>query len=179
MATNQLQANSKLRHLSTFTSSGTFTPPPGCNLVYVAIQGSSGGGSAGASYRYTSSGTSGQNGIWGAGYVQVAPGVACSVVVGAAGGRSAASNNAAGGNGGTSTFDNAITVVGGRGGNSNPGASFSSQSSLPTVNPGASTLTRVTSAASSSSNVTTGGSGAYGPAQGGIGQQATIYIYAY
>jgi len=180
MATNQLQSNSKLRHLATFTSSGTFTPPAGCNLVYVAIQGSSGGGAAGGPERYGQyTGTSGQNGIWGAGYVQVAPGVGCSVVVGAAGPRSGTSTNAAGGNGGTSSFDNAITVVGGRGGNNNPGASLSAQTSLPTVNPGASTLTRASSATTSSSNVTTGGSGGYGNAQGGIGTQATIYIYAY
>jgi hypothetical protein len=181
MATNQLQTNSKLRHISTFISSGTFTPPPNCNIVYVAIQGSSGGGATGGNTRYGSyQGPQGGNGVWYAGYVQVAPGVACSVVVGAAGpGSGSYSSNAAGGNGGTSSFDGAIIVIGGNGGNNSPSASGSGQTSLPTLNPGSSTLIRVTSTSSSYSNVTIGGSGGGGNNPGSQGQQAKIYIFAY
>lgn len=151
---------SKLRHLQSFVSSGVFYPPAGTTVVYVAVLGATGG--VGSSGRY--SGGAGGAGPSSGGYVQVNPQAPHVVSIGAGG-------IAPGGSGGTTSFDGAITITGGAGGNSsnespwgsngNTGASgsVSSTTSLPELNPGASTVVRVTGTGSGSTRNTSSISG--------------------
>ena len=146
MAITQQVVPSKLRHLQSFVSSGSFYPPAGTTVVYVAVLGATGGGGAAGRYSPGNAGA----GKSGGGYVQVNPQAPHLVSIGAGG-----STNATGG---TTSFDGAITAIGSTGGNtgSNSGpwgsngtngsaGSISSTTSLPALNPGASTVVRVSS----------------------------------
>ena len=150
---------SKLRHLQSFVSSGVFYPPAGTTVVYVAVLGASGG--AGSSGRY-GAGTGGGNISYGA-YVQVNPQAPHTVTIGAGGTRAAGTSGAAGGASGLTSFDGAITANAanagntgdntspwGSGGSSGNAGTLSAQTSLPSLNPGGSTVVRVTGGSSGS-----------------------------
>jgi len=96
--------------ITTFTSTGTFTAPTGCNRILVKVSGG-GGGSAG----HFESGGSG-------GYVEklISPfpaGTTAAVTIGGGGG--GVGYYAAGGQGGTSSFGSYCSATGGYGANAN------------------------------------------------------------
>jgi hypothetical protein len=168
MAVTQQVQPSKLRHLQSFVSSGTFTPSFGTTAVYVAVLGATGGAGTGGRYAAGNTGSGPSAG----GFVQVNPGVPHVVVIGA--GTAAAATQA-----GTTSFDGAITVTGAFSGNSsfnagnsgflgNTGAAgvASGVTTLPALNPGAGTVVRV-------SSYTTGGN-ITANSQSGI-----VHVYGY
>jgi hypothetical protein len=125
-----------VRHVATYTGSGTFVTPAGRTLAFVALHGASGGGggSAGTRYggRYGLGGVGGQARISGA-FVQVVPGGSHSVTVGAAGTAGFGTttvNQAAqnGGAGGSTIFDSVFTQPGGSGGQGAYGDRYSATS---------------------------------------------------
>jgi len=202
MAVTQQNVPAKLRHIQTFTSSGTFYPPAGTTTVFVSIHGASGGGGGGTA-RYGNSGPNGGAGgvgvISGA-YVQVNPQAPHSVTIGSGGGGGnqnafGAPNRAyanAGGTGGTTAFDGAIFNFGGSGGNAgnpdngqsgNTGSSGSSnaQTSLTTLAPSNNALPRVSGVVNSGTTIAGGnrGTGNYGGQSGSGGSNAIIHIYGY
>ena len=115
-----------LRHILTANSSTTWTAPAGVTVAFISVHSSSGGAGGGGSSRYNSpGGNSGTGGIAGA-FVQVTPGLAHSITIGAggAGGPGGQGNGGgAGSTGGTTNFDNAFTVPGGAGGGGGTGPS--------------------------------------------------------
>jgi hypothetical protein len=190
---------SPLRHVATFNSSGNWTAPAGTNVAFISIKSASGGGGGGGG-RYNSSdsgnGKSGGAGIVSGAYVQVTPGSSHSVTVGAAGSAGSASSNVnpggAGGSGGSTIFDSAFTVTGGGGGGQGqahtplPAGAQSVSSgttSLTSLPPSASTLTRVGTISNQNTGATTAGTGGnytnrYSPKNAGnAGQAATLEIY--
>jgi hypothetical protein len=150
---------SKLRHLQSFVSSGVFYPPAGTTTVYVAVLGATAG--AGISGRY-GGGTGGGNISYGA-YVQVNPQAPHTVTIGAGGTKASGNAGSAGNASGLTSFDGAITANAANAGNTgdntsnwgNSGTSGSAgtltaQTSLPSLNPGGSTVVRVSGGASGS-----------------------------
>jgi hypothetical protein len=133
MAIN-INPGSPVRHVQTFTSSGNFTPPAGTNVAFVSIHSSTGGsGSPGGGGHNISSvgGSSGTGNVAGA-FVEVIPGVAHAIAIGAAGAGATAAppgmsryvqrQGSSGGNGGTTTFDGtALVVPGSQGGTGGQG----------------------------------------------------------
>ena len=179
MAIN-INPGSPLRHVASFTSSGTYKVPEGTTIVFASVRGSSGGGGQGAgdTNRYGGqAGRAGGAGVITSGFVQVTPGRDHTVTIGAGGGNSAT--------GGTSTFDGGITVTGGAGGSqASVGAtgSGSAITSLTTVPPSATSLSRVFGNTTQSTGGTTGGAGGgttpWGAGAGGAGgQSGSIEIY--
>jgi len=127
MAIN-INPGSPVRHVSTFTASGNFTPPPGINVAFISVHSSTGGGGGGGSGGSLSSGTGGTSGdgkVSGA-FVEVIPGVAHAIAIGAGGAGGAAPTpgsryvaytGGTGATGGTTTFDGtALAVPGSSGG---------------------------------------------------------------
>lgn len=178
MATSSVAIPSKLRHIQSFYSSGTFYVPQNVNSVYVAVYGGSAGGYGGyrsGSNRYGYSYGSGPNGGTGpiaGGFVNVVSGAALPVVVGGAG--SGGSSNY-GSSGGTSSFDSAITCYGG---NANGTAgTYAAVTTLPSQNPGAATLTRVSGVTSVGSQA--GGTASSYPTVGGAGTAGSVHIFGY
>ena len=168
MAIDQQRVPSKLRHLQSFVSSGSFYPPAGTTVVYVAVLGSTGGAGTGGRYAGGSAGAGKSAG----GYVQVNPQSPHIVSIGAGG-------SGSGSVGGTTSFDGAITAIGSTGGNAgnqggywgqsgNTGAagSISAVTTLPGVNPGAGTVARVASYATGSD-------------VSGNGVSGIVHIYGY
>ena len=122
MAIN-INPGTPLRHVATFNSSTNWVAPAGCTLAFVALHGASGGAGGSAPTRYGNSVSSGKGGdarISGA-FVQVTPGSAHVITIGAAGtggaGRNTSGQSQAGGAGGSTNFDNAFIQTGGAGGN--------------------------------------------------------------
>jgi hypothetical protein len=199
MASNQIAGVGSARHVQTFTSTGTFTPPLGVNQVYVSIEGATGGcGGIGAhSTRYGNvPGGAGGNGGAGAivgAWVQVLPGVAYTVTIGAGGstggdGRLNVGTGGQGSTGGTTGFDGVLTVSGGTGGyGSGPysgngsagstGALAYARTSLTTLSPSSSATPRVGTVTTSGSTVP-GPVGAASFGQPG-GTSGTVHIYLY
>lgn len=144
MAIN-INPGSPLRHVSSFTSSGTWTAPLGATRAFVSVHGATGGQSGGRRYNYA--GASGIAPVSG-GWVQITPGAGHGVTIGAAGSGGANGPSATGGSsGGTTTFDGAITITGSQGGqvgSDGANGSSSATTSLTTINPGGSTIVRVT-----------------------------------
>jgi len=166
MAITQQVVPSKLRHLQSFVSSGSFYPPLGTTVVYVAVLGATGSAGAGGRYAGGSAGAGKSAG----GYVQVNPQAPHVVSIGAGG---------SSGTGGTTSFDGAITAIGsnagnagqqggywGQAGNAGTAGSISGVQSLPALNPGGSTVARVSSF--------TNGSDISGSSVSGI-----VHIYGY
>jgi hypothetical protein len=151
---------SPLRHVTTFTSSGTFRVPDGTTIAFASVHGASGGGGSGANNTQRYGGTFGRAGgagVIASGFVQVTPGRDHVVTIGAGGG--------AGSTGGTSTFDSAITVFGGTGGSQSGAGSTGSSSivtALTTVPPSANTLTRVFGSTTQATGGAAGGAGGAG-----------------
>jgi hypothetical protein len=148
MAINQNPVGG-VAHITTITSTGTFTVPAGVSKVFVSIEGATGGGGGGRSSapRYGNHGDAGFgtggrggpsfiSGTW----VGVAPGQACAVTIGA-GGSASAGGPAVGGTGGTTTFDNTVSVLGSAGGPVGhgqigaPGSASNSNTSLTPIAP--------------------------------------------
>lgn len=177
-----------LAHVATILSSGTWLVPKSTSKVFVSIHGASGGAGGNASGAGNSGGAGGP-GIVASGWVSVAPGGYCQLIIGAGGGggasgtyngRYGAFTAGYGGGAGTTAFDGAIIAYGGGGGNAGGTTAFTggaggatSYTSLTTVNPGASTIPRVT-------NYTTTYTGGFagGVAPGGGGSAGLIHIYA-
>jgi hypothetical protein len=179
MAIN-INPGANLRHVATYTSSGTFKVPEGTSVVFASIRGASGGGGFGQSdtNRYGGqNGRVGGNGLVAGGFVQVTPGRDHTVTIGAAGG--------GGGTGGTSSFDGAITVTGGTGGSQTSAGTAgqaSAVTSLTTLPPNSASSARAAGFITQSTGANAGGSGGgtapWGQgAQPGGGSGATIEIY--
>jgi hypothetical protein len=189
-----------LRHATTVNSTGNWTPPPGTNLAFIAVHGATGGG-GGGSYHARYSGGQPQSGNGGAGliagaWVQVTPGLAHAITIGAGGAGGAGTNNhsgsgSAGAAGGTTIFDNAITVTGTGGGaptnfnNQTPGAtgsagSASGQTSLTALSP-TGAIVRTATIATQTTGGIAGGVGAnssrYTFSAGGAGSSGQVHIY--
>lgn len=163
-----------VRHVATFNSSGNWNAPQGVSLAFVSVHGATGGGGgrSGPGSRY--SGAAGGSSPIAAGWVQVNPGNPHTVTVGAGGvggtNINGDSTGNTGGAGGTSSFDGAITITGGNGGvgaaryNNNNSAgnlgASSATTSLPTVNPSATTTIRVASFTSQQTGAASGGNSA-------------------
>jgi hypothetical protein len=188
MAITQQVVPSKLRHLQSFASSGTFYPPAGTTVVFVSVHGASGGG-AGGNGRYSpNAGGAGGIGKISGGYVQVNPQAPHGVVIGAGGTGSAGGNNDArtGGTGGVTSFDGAIFSNGGAGGNNagygggNAGAAgtTTAQTALTTLSPSNNAVVRVTTFNTSGTNVAGGVTGTSNGA-GASGQNGIVHIYGY
>jgi hypothetical protein len=131
---------SPLRHVATFNSSGTFTPPPGTNLAFVSVVGAGSGGYGSSRYGVNANGFVG--GVAGA-YVQVIGGSPHVVTVGAGGAGSNQSTNnpmIAPGTGGTTSFDGRLTITGAGG---NTGSRYSGGSAINSSATGATTLTTI------------------------------------
>lgn len=173
MAITQQVIPSKLRHLQSFVSSGVFYPPAGTTVVYVAVLGATGGG--GNSGRY-GGGSGGGNISYGA-YVQVNPQAPHTVTIGAGGTRPAGAS-------GLTSFDGAITANAANGGNTGDNTSpwgssgssgnsgtLTAQTSLPSLNPGGSTVVRVSSGSS--------GAAISGPAVNNNGIPGVVHIFGY
>jgi hypothetical protein len=105
----------------TFTSSGTFTAPPGVTLVKARVWGAGGGG--GGTHSIGDAAGGGGGGGYAEGVFTVIPGTGYLATVGVAGtaGASGASPTA-GGSGGTSSFASLESATGGLGGNAANGA---------------------------------------------------------
>ncbi len=182
-----------LRHLATFTSSGTFKIPKGVTEIFVSVQGASGGGSTGFTAFETGSGSNGGVGIITGGWVNVAPEHNYNVIIGAggAGGIFPGGNlrsGGVGGTGGTTSFDNSVLAAGGTGANAgshhspngaSPGASgsASAETSLPTVSPSGA-LARVTGTQNSNTTIA-GGAGSSGSATAGAGASGRVSIFSF
>jgi hypothetical protein len=204
MAIN-INPGSPLRHVATFNATGNWVAPLGTNLAFVSIHGATGGGGT-LGTRYAASegrynGPAGGVGSVSGAYVQVTPGSAHSVTIGAGGlgasvsgggnGRTYTSSNV----GGSTIFDSAFTATssaGGaqgsrysNGGTSAVGTPATGTTSLTAVNPGSSTLTRVGTIASQNTGGRTGGVGGtasgdsrYGTVNaGGVGSTGLVHIY--
>jgi len=200
MAVTQQNVPAKLRHIQTFTSSGTFYPPAGTTVVFVSIHGASGGG-GGARRRYSGNLTGGVGGVGkiSGGYVQVNPQAPHSVVVGGggAGGNFAYTGyytqGYTGATGGTTSFDGAIFNFGGAGGNGagdwigngNAGSAGSSnaQTALTTLTPSNSASPRVSGFSISNTNIAGGNGGTENQNNNGVsgagGTSAIVHIYGY
>jgi len=186
---------SPLRHVATYNSSGTFTPPPGTNLAFVSVVGAGSGGYG--SVRYTA-GASGFGGGIAAAYVQVIGGSPHVITIGAGGSGSIAAGNfpmIAPGTGGTTSFDGRLSITGSGG---NTGARYSAGSivnptatgatTLTTLNPGATTLVSTGNITSQNTGGGTAGSAAGGSTgvtpryqqsntTGGTGGSGAIHVY--
>ena len=184
-----------IRHVASFNSSGTFTPPPGTNLAFVSTVGAGSGGYSAS--RYGTGATGHAGGVAGA-YVQVIGGSPHVVTVGAGGsaGDSTASDNMnAPGRGGTTSFDGRLTITG-AGGNAGSrytgGNAITSAASgittLTTINPGANAListgaitsqTTGGSAAGTGANAAHGTLGRYqtGDKVGNAGTGGVVHVY--
>jgi len=194
MAIN-INPGSPLRHVATFNSSGTFTPPPGTNLAFVSVVGAGSGGYGGV--RYASGATGFTGGIAGA-YVQVVGGSPHVITIGAGGAGGNAGGNQpmiAPGTGGTTSFDGRLTITGSGG---NTGARYSGGSqnnptasgatTLTTINPGANTLVSTGNITSQNTGGGTAGAAAGNPTGntpryqqgnviGGTGGSGAIHVY--
>ena len=176
-----------LRMVGVYTSSGTFIPPAGTTRCFVSILGASGG--QGNQRRYRQAGAGG-SGVLVSGWVQVTAGQSHVVTVGAggvAGAYSGVSPNA-GTAGGQSSFDYTLIANGGAGSLGAQGSSQSAgaagtgtgETTLPTLNPGATTLVRVsdlvtqTTSANAGGYIETGGRYSPGSASGISGK---VYIF--
>ncbi|HVJ54864.1 MAG TPA: hypothetical protein VM689_20560 [Aliidongia sp.] len=99
-------------NIQVFTTSGTFTVPPGITKLWVEGWGGGGGGSGNPA---NTAGSGGSGASYGARLIMVAPGQIIAVIVGAAGnGGAAGANN--GQTGGTSSFGSLLSISGGQGG---------------------------------------------------------------
>ena len=186
MATTQQSIPAKLRHIQTFTSSGTFYPQDGTTKVFVSIHGASGGAGGGHPRYAGARGGSGGTGRICGGFVQVNPRAPHAVTIGA-GGTSAVAVSTGGGTGGTTNFDGAISVPGGSGGGASNGDTTGSagttagaatvQDSLTTLSPYASALPRVNTFNSSGSTIA--GGTANTPTGGNAGASAIVHIYGF
>ena len=192
MAIN-INPGAPLRHVATFNSSGTFTPPTGTNLAFVSVVGSGSGGYGSAPNIAGNTGFTG--GVAGA-YVQVVGGSPHVVTVGAGGAGAGSSGNfLAPGTGGTTSFDGRISITGAGGnagsrysvGNQNF-SSASGATTLTTINPGANTLISTGTITSQTSGGSAGGVGTPGGTRytprytggstsGGSGTGGAIHIY--
>lgn len=101
------------RNLAIFTASGTFNVPSWCTKAYIRGWGGGGGGGGAVS---NSAGSGGQGGGYFEGIVDLTPGDAIAVTVGASGlyGDQAVPRN--GGAGGSTSFGSIVTAAGGAGG---------------------------------------------------------------
>jgi hypothetical protein len=200
MAIN-INPGSPVRHVATFNTSTNWTAPAGCTLAFVSIHGSTGGGRGGVTFGADSNNNTGVGGagIVSGAWVQVTPGSAHVVTIGAGGAGGAANNNqsatpAAGAVGGTTTFDTALSVAGGNGApsatrNSNSVGTVGAASgttSLTSLSPSASALARVaTLAATQNTGAFAGGTqGGFGNSRygsqssaGNAGASGQIHIY--
>jgi hypothetical protein len=180
MATTTQVIPSKLRHLQSFVSSGVFYPPAGTTVVYVSVTGASAGG--GRSSRYAG-GVGGGNISYGA-YVQVNPQAPHTVTVGAGGTASSGASSSQANSGGLTSFDGAITANASTGGSTGDNSSYhggagsagsagtlTAQTSLPALNPGASTVVRVTGGSSGSNVAST--------SLGANGLNGVVHIFGY
>ena len=193
MAIN-INPGTPLRHVSTFTSTGSFVVPAGTTLAFVSIHHATGGGGGaiGGSYpRYNGpSGAGGAGRVSGA-FVEVIPGASSSVTIGAAGSAGTTGN---GGNGGTTIFDGAFSAPGSVGGQAGfsqaryttgaqgtTGAAASAATGTTTLTslpPSASTLTRVKTIAGQATGASAGGASnnsRYGA--GIIGSAGIVHVY--
>lgn len=185
-----------LRQIGKVNSSSNFYIPGGTNVVFVSIHGASGGGGGGSGQEYNfgqyRAGGTGGAGIVSSGWVQVAQGSSVSVVIGAGGtgGAGGNPNGGAGATAGVSSFDGSLIANGGNGGNGGaPGSTgnagnagtASATTTLSTVNPGASTLTKVSGHTSQATGANPGGalgSGGLNTGQSGSsGTTASVNIY--
>ena len=183
--------NIPLRHLATFSSTGTFLVPEGITKLFLSVQGASGGGSSGFNHAENGHGSTGGLGVWGGAWANVAPGQSYPIIIGSGGaGTSGAGNSrvgTAGGSGGTTSFDNTVLAAGGAGANAgshhspggaSPGASGSTsyETSLPTLSPSGA-VARVTGTISSNATTAGGTAGQNSSIQGGAGQSGRVYIF--
>ena len=181
---------SPLRHVATFTSSGTFLAPAGANLAFVSVVGAGSGGSGGG--RYDGGRAGHEGGVAGA-YVQIVGGGNHIVTIGAGGtggDKSSDVRGVAGGTGGTTIFDGRLQFTGT--GQNNPGQSRYASSSavsgassgstaLTTINPGPSTListgTITTQSTGGSAGGNAGPQGQSANSVGGAGSSGRVHIY--
>lgn len=173
-----------LRHVASFNSTGNIVFPAGVNQAFIQINGATGGGGQ------TNPSTGGHGGGGSAGpglvsgsWVQVMPGATYAVTIGAGG--------QASGTGGTTSFDTVVAVSGSPGGpqaasrygSGSPsnahGNVNSTNTSLTTLNPGASTLARVITVTSQTTGGQPGGPGVQGfnaAATAGASGKVDIYV---
>ena len=169
-------STTKLRHLATFKSSGTFTVPEGVTKVWVTVNGASGGGGGYNPPPNISGGAGGSAKIIG-GWINVSPGGTYPVVVGAAGVGSSSNGNA----GGVTYFDGTIVANGGGGGTYGGAAGSagteSAETSLPTLYPTGADA-RITGYTVSNTLVA-GGNQSYGSSvySGGSGSSGVVQIF--
>lgn len=200
MAIN-INPGTPLRHVATITSTGSWTAPVGTTLAFVSIHGATGGGGSGNNrpqrYGQVTSGSAGGVGTISAAYVQVTPGSAHTITIGAGGAGGGSANpdvaSAGGSTGGTTVFDGAFSVTssGGAGGipmtrytfgtTGSASGTGSGTTSLTTVNPGASTLIRTGTITSQTTGGSSGGGGGgagrYTSSAGGTGAAGFVHIY--
>ena len=200
MAIN-INPGTPLRHVATITSTGSWTAPTGTTLAFVSIHGATGGGGSGHArpqrYGQSTTGATGGVGTISGAYVQVTPGSAHTVTIGAGGAGGAAGNpdavSSGGSTGGTTIFDGAFNVTSSGGAGSTPlsrytfGATGSASgtgsgtTSLTTVNPGVSTLIRTGTITSQTTGGSSGGGGGgatrYANSAGSAGVAGFVHIY--
>ena len=194
MAIN-INPGTPLRHVATYTASGNFTTPIGTTVAFVSVHSSTGGGggqTGSGHQRYNGpSGFAGAGRVSGA-FVEVIPGSTVAVTIGAGG--AAGGVGSAGATGGTTNFDGAIFVPGSSGGavgyqngrysfGDRPAAaadavSATGTTSLTTLPPSSTTLTRTKTITGQLTGGAAGGIGSAGNNQaGGVGNSAIVHIY--
>jgi hypothetical protein len=206
MAIN-INPGTPIRHVATYTSSGTFTPPAGVTTAFVSMHSATGGGGGAAGQDNGNGGGQGGLGLVVGSFVEVIPGVACTVTIGAAGalgvsnvGRYNSPRAASGGTGGTTSFDGNFFVtgsVGGQGGVGrdqgntvgDAGAALTSgaatgTTTLTSLSP-ASAVTRVKGISTQASGASVGGTGAsqannrysQGTSAATVGLAGIVHVY--
>jgi hypothetical protein len=185
--TGQTSFNS-LPNLSVFTSNGTFTVPAGVTKLYVQVYGAGGGGGGGGGGSQpgdSGSGATAQhggNGGYGAAVLDVVPGTAKAITVGAGGangsGGGGNATGSAGNSGGTSSFGTLISATGGAGGGAGSGASALTTAMAGAHGTSAATINITGGGAPGGAGGTGGGGGSNQPGNNGVaGSNGRVVVW--